>query len=43
MLMDASQILLYVLISVGCILGIATATTAIQWVNNRHGSRSRPE
>jgi hypothetical protein len=41
--MDASQILLYVLISVGCILGIATAVTAIHWVNDRQSSRSRAE
>lgn len=41
--MDTSQILLCVLISVGCILGIATAMTAIQWVNARQNSRSRPE
>jgi hypothetical protein len=41
--MDASQILLGVLVSVGCIVGIATAMTAIQWVNDRQKSRSRPE
>jgi hypothetical protein len=41
--MDASQILLSVLISVGCILGIATAVTAILWVNSAQSSRSRVE
>jgi hypothetical protein len=41
--MDTSQILLYVLISIGCILGIATALTAIHWVNGQQNSRSRSE
>jgi hypothetical protein len=41
--MNAAQILLYALISVGCILGIATAVTAIHWVNARQSSRSRVE
>jgi hypothetical protein len=41
--MDASQILLHVLISVGCIVGIATAVTAIHWINARQSSRSRAE
>jgi hypothetical protein len=41
--MDASQIVLSALISLGCIVGIATAATAIQWVNGRERSRSGPE
>jgi hypothetical protein len=42
-IMDASQILLSALISLGCILGIATAATALQWINDRERSRSGPE
>jgi hypothetical protein len=41
--MDAPHILLYVLMALGCIVGITTAATAIQRTNGRERSRSRAE